>query len=388
MVACLEWPDIVVTAFRSRGVWSLRLFAGFLVGTFSCCGPAVVAVHAESVPDVQHKADGAIIVREGSPVDKRLTIGPVTINDWNRGTTAPGTIVAEPARNVTVFPPATGRILDVAVRVGEHVDAGDEIAHIVSADAAQASADERKAQAALDLARRTLNRAQAVLAAGGDAVRDVESARMAYAQAQAEEQRTSTQLNSLSTSENAGGVITLRSPIEGDVGSVNTTAGMNVVDITQPLAVVTNIAEVWAVASIPERDISSIELGQAVNLSLSAFPNQIFHSSVSGIEPIMQADTQVLMVRAILPNIDRKLHPNMYANMTVMAPEPITIAVPQSALVMNNDSVTVFVEVHPHEFQRRAVHVIYDDGPLCRVTSGLSSTDRIVTSGAVLLNDD
>ncbi|MFT8719971.1 efflux RND transporter periplasmic adaptor subunit [Acetobacter sp.] len=339
------------------------------------------------MPDVRHDPDGDIIVREGSPVDKRLTVEAVTFNRWNRGTGAPGVIVAEPSRNVTVFSPATGRVLDVAVRAGEHVEAGDEIAHIVSADAAQASADEMKAQAALDLAKKTLKRAQAVLAAGGDAVRDVESARAAYEQAQAEEKRTQKQIDALSTVEGADGVITLRSPIEGDVGSVNTTAGMNVVDLTQPLAVVTNIAEVWAVASVPERDTRNVELGQAINLTLPAFPNQVFHSTVSGIEPIMQADTQVLMVRAILPNLDRKLHPNMYANMVVEAPQPSTIAVPQSALVMNNDSVTVFVEVRPHVYRRRAVKVIYDDGPLCRVTEGLSPQDHVVTTGAVLLND-
>ncbi|TCS31823.1 cobalt-zinc-cadmium efflux system membrane fusion protein [Acetobacter aceti NBRC 14818] len=354
-----------------------------------CMGVLTVcSAHADGQAPVQHRADGKIVVPEGSPVDRRLAVSAVSVSHWNRGTTAPGVIVAEPARNVTVFAPATGRVLDVAVRVGEHVDVGDEIAHILSADAAQASADELKAQAALDLASRMLRRAQGVLAAGGEAVKDVETAKTGYAQAQAEEQRARTHLESLSTSVNAGGVITLRSPIEGAVGSVNTTAGMNVVDLTQPLAVVTNIAEVWAVASVPERDIRNVELGQAVNLTLPAFPGQIFHSAVSGIEPIMQADTQVLMVRVILQNLDRKLHPNMYANMTVMAPQPETISVPQSALVMNNDQVTVFVEKSTHVFERQIVQVIYDDGALCRVTSGLAPGDRIVTTGAVLLNDD
>lgn len=349
---------------------------------------AIGSARADGQAPVQHRSDGRIVVPEGSPVDRRLAVAAVSVSHWNRGTTAPGVIVAEPSRNVTVFSPVAGKVLDVAVRVGEHVDVGDEIAHILSADAAQASADELKARAALDLAGRTLRRAQGVLAAGGEAVKDVETAKTSYAQAQAEEQRARTHLESLSTSVNAGGVITLRSPIEGAVGSVNTTAGMNVVDLTQPLAVVTNIAEVWAVASVPERDIRNVGLGQAVNLTLPAFPGQIFHSTVSGIEPIMQADTQVLMVRVILQNLDRKLHPNMYANMTVMAPQPETISVPQSALVMNNDQVTVFVETAPHVFERREVQVIYDDGALCRVTSGLAPGARIVTTGAILLNDD
>lgn len=391
---CIVWFKVALSAAGSvfdRPVRSRQALMHMVrqAAALLCVGVlAIGSARADGQAPVQHRSDGRIVVPEGSPVDRRLAVAAVSVSHWNRGTTAPGVIVAEPSRNVTVFSPVAGKVLDVAVRVGEHVDVGDEIAHILSADAAQASADELKARAALDLAGRTLRRAQGVLAAGGEAVKDVETAKTSYAQAQAEEQRARTHLESLSTSVNAGGVITLRSPIEGAVGSVNTTAGMNVVDLTQPLAVVTNIAEVWAVASVPERDIRNVGLGQAVNLTLPAFPGQIFHSTVSGIEPIMQADTQVLMVRVILQNLDRKLHPNMYANMTVMAPQPETISVPQSALVMNNDQVTVFVETAPHVFERREVQVIYDDGALCRVTSGLAPGARIVTTGAILLNDD
>ncbi|WP_338421717.1 efflux RND transporter periplasmic adaptor subunit [Acetobacter fallax] len=343
---------------------------------------------AETIPDVQHRPNGQLVVQPGSSVDKRLTVSAVSVSQWNRGTTSPGTIVAEPSRNVTVLPPATGRIIDMTVKIGDHVQVGDELAHILSADVAQATADEIKARADLDLARRTFNRTQGVLAAGGGTTRDLEAARTALTEAGAEEDRAQTKLDYLSASTTDSGVMTLKSPIEGDVSAVNATAGMNITDITQPLIVVTSIDEVWAVADVPERDIAGLALGQPVNLSMPAFPDKIFHSTVSGITPIMQPDAQVLHVRVILPNLDGKLHPNMYASMTIMEPEPATLSVPQSALLMNNDAVTVFVQVRPHTFERRAVQIIYDDGDNCRVLSGLTPGEQIVTSGAILLNDD
>ncbi|WP_338422298.1 efflux RND transporter periplasmic adaptor subunit [Acetobacter musti] len=346
------------------------------------------AAGTETVPDVEHRPNGVLVVEPGSPVDKRLVVSTVNVSKWNRGTTSPGTIVAEPARNVTVLPPAAGRIIDMTVKIGDHVQVGDELAHILSADVAQATADEIKARADLDLARRTLKRTQGVLSAGGGTTRDLESANTALIEAEAEEDRAQTRLDALSASTTDSGVMTLKSPIEGDVSVVNATAGMNITDITQTLVVVTSIDEVWAVADVPERDIAGLALGQPVNLTMPAFPDKIFHSTVSGITPIMQPDSQVLHVRAILPNLDGKLHPNMYANMTVMEPEPATLSVPQSALLMNNDAVTVFVEIKPHTFERRAVRIIYDEGDNCRVLSGLNPGERIVTSGAILLNDD
>ncbi|MBB3883617.1 efflux RND transporter periplasmic adaptor subunit [Acetobacter oeni] len=340
------------------------------------------------VPDVQHRPNGLLAVEPGSPVDKRLVVGPVSMSRWDRGTTSPGTIVAEPSRNVTVLPPSAGRIIDMTVKIGDHVQVGDELAHILSADVAQATADEIRARADLDLARRTFKRNQGVLSAGGGTAKDLDSARAALTEAEAEEDRAQTKLDALSASTTDSGVMTLKSPIEGDVSIVNATAGVNITDITQPLVVVTSIDEVWAVADVPERDIAGLALGQPVNLTMPAFPGKIFHSTVSGITPIMQPDSQVLDVRVILPNLDGKLHPNMYASMTVMEPEPPTLSVPQSALLMNNDAVTVFVEVRPHTFERRSVRIIYDDGDNCRVLSGLSAGERIVTSGAILLNDD
>ncbi len=62
--------------------------------------------------------------------------------------------------------------------------------------------------------------------------------------------------------------------------------------------------------------------------------------------------------------------------------------VPQSALLMNNDSTTVFVEVAPWTFERRIVELSYDEGVDARVLKGLKGGERVVVAGGVLLNDD
>jgi cobalt-zinc-cadmium efflux system membrane fusion protein len=63
------------------------------------------------------------------------------------------------------------------------------------------------------------------------------------------------------------------------------------------------------------------------------------------------------------------------------------VFVPESALLMNNDTTSVFVEVAPWTFERRAVELSYDDGGDTRVLKGLKSGDRVVVRGGVLLND-
>jgi cobalt-zinc-cadmium efflux system membrane fusion protein len=68
-------------------------------------------------------------------------------------------------------------------------------------------------------------------------------------------------------------------------------------------------------------------------------------------------------------------------------PQPQALLVPQSALLMNNDSVTVLVEVSPWVFVRRAVELGQDIGDDARITKGLQPGERIVVAGGVLIND-
>ena len=68
-------------------------------------------------------------------------------------------------------------------------------------------------------------------------------------------------------------------------------------------------------------------------------------------------------------------------------PQKSRLFVPNSALLMNNDSTVVLVEVEPWTFVKRPVVPGYGEGDGARIDRGLSPDDRIVVKGGVLLND-
>jgi cobalt-zinc-cadmium efflux system membrane fusion protein len=88
-----------------------------------------------------------------------------------------------------------------------------------------------------------------------------------------------------------------------------------------------------------------------------------------------------------VPNADGALKSNMFATATFQVPQPKALLVPQSALLMNNDSVTVFVEVSPWAFARRTVELGQDEGGDARILNGLRPGERVVVAGGVLIND-
>lgn len=369
--------------------FTMRLCAGrgvfgFVV-TLMCL--AGLPAWAEKTPLLVGQ-DGSLSVPEGSPLRKRLAVEAVQVVVPKDTLSVPGAIVTEPARLVPVLAPVTGRIVALGVVPGQHVRHGQPLATLLAGDMAQAATDEEKARAGLVLAQAAMARAQQVRLAGGAATRDVEAARAALAQAQAEERRAQDRLASFDDSAGGGGKLVLRSPVDGVVSAVNMAPGQNVTDLTTPLLSVENLSEIWAVADVPEADVDQVHIGQSVSLTLPAREGVVLHGEIAAVEPDLRPETRRIRAMIPLPNPDEDLHPNMFATVDIQLKQLPGLMVPQSALLMNNDNVTVFVETAPWTFKRRKVGISYDEGEDTRVLSGLNAGERIVTRGGVLLNDD
>ena len=330
-----------------------------------------------------------IKVPDGSPLRKELVVQAVESRQVPHAMVFPGNVEADPAHTANVQPPLTGKVLELKVGLGEHVNKGQLLAVIDSGDFAQANADAAKARDALDLAKKTLDRARGVKAAGGNATKDLEAAQSGYNQAQAEFNRAQTRLAAVGGTPGSAAPRPMQviASTSGYVTALSVSPGAYVNDATAAMMVISNLDSVWITANVPESDVGQIAKGDKVDAVLSAYPNVVFHGAVSFVNPVLQADTRRDLVRAVFANTDGKLKPNMYANVSIDVPQPAQLFVPESALLMNNDTTSVFVEVSPWMFERRTVDLSYDETGDTRVLKGLKAGDRVIVRGGVLLND-
>jgi len=360
-----------------------------------------IALAGLSLAACSHRADdqapsppfvedhGVLRVPADSPLRKALGIAPVEMRAAPHAMVFPATVESDPSRTANVVVPLTGRITELKVGLGDHVTRNQLLAVVDSGDMAQAYADVAKATDALTLAKKGLERARGVQQAGGNAVKDLESAQSGYSQAQAELERAQTRLQSINVAAQAGPSRSIRitAPVSGYVTALSAAPGTYANDTTTPLMTIADLDSVWITANVPEADVGGINKGQAVEATLSAYPDQVFHGQVGFVSQVLQADTRRDMVRAVFANTDGRLKPNMFAKASIAVPQPAQVFVPESALLMNNDNTTVFVEVSPWAFERRAVVLSYDETAGARVVQGLKAGDRVVVKGGVLLND-
>jgi cobalt-zinc-cadmium efflux system membrane fusion protein len=333
--------------------------------------------------------NGLIKVPDGSPLRKELAVQTVESRQAPHAMVFPANVEADPTHTTNVLPPLTGRLTELKVGLGDHVTKGRLLAVMDSGDFAQAHADVEKARDTLDLAKKSLDRARAVKAAGGNATKDLESAQSGYNQASAEFDRAQTRLAALSGAQGAASQKRMQivAPTSGYVTALSVSPGAYVNDATAAMMTVSNLDSVWITANVPERDVGLVAKGETVDAVLAAYPGQVFHGTVAFVSPVLQADTRRDLARAVFANADGKLKPNMYASASIGVPQPAQVFVPESALLMNNDNISVFVEVSPWTFERRTVDLSYDDNGDTRVLKGLKAGDRVIVRGGVLLND-
>ena len=329
-----------------------------------------------------------LVVPANSPLRSHLAIQTVESSGAKQTIDLPASVEADPHRVVNILAPLTGRVAALNVQIGDHVKRGQVMAVIASGDMAQAIFDDDKARDALALAKKALDRARGVHTAGGAADKDLETAQSTYNQADAEQVRAHNRLLALNGTEAAQAKqLMLTAPQSGVITALSIAPGTQVGDPTATLMTVTNVDQVFVTANVAEGDVGDAAVGSDAAITLTAYPGRIFHGRVSTVNAVLEPDTRRQKVRIALANPDGTLLPNMYATVHLAGTPAGGVWVPQSALLMNNDTISVLREVRPWVFQRRIVRISDETDATAHVLSGLQAGDRVVVRGGVLLND-
>jgi len=362
------------------------------VGAITLGSRGMQVLHAkesasEPVPPLVHKGE-QLLVPEKSPLRKALDVVPVAGADVSTSILLPAVVEADPARLVKVLPPLSGRIVSMNKHLGDEVKVGDVLFTIDSADLAQASADAGKAQAALSLARRNLDRQSELDRSDIAAKRDLDQARSDYESASSEAARAQARLSQLGAGKGAGSghALAVRSPLAGRVTDLSAAAGAYWNDATAPVMTVADLSQVFITANAQEKDLGAVFAGQSASVKLDAYPEAVL-AKVSFVGEMLDPDTRTVKIRMAVANRDGKLKPGMFAEASLFAKPHNGILVPMTAVVQSGFDSHIYVESTPWTFTARTVTLGAQAGDNVEITGGLKAGERIVIKNGVLLND-
>ncbi len=369
----------------------LAVITTFCIASLSACDAS-----QDPAPPAQ-AGEGATLQREGrvvfvpeaSPLRQSLRLERVEQQPYAQVIDAPGVVEAMPEKLVKLTPPLAGRITRLHRQLGDAVSAGEALVTLDSPDLGSAHNDHAKAQAAWVQARLELERQKALLDEDISARKDYEQAQQALAVAQSDVRATADRLAQLGAPAGAPSrrEYVLRSPISGRVVDMNGAQGSYWNDSNASIMTIADLSTVWLSASVPEKDIPRVRVGQSARIAFNAYDGQAFEGQVKYVGDLLDPATRTARVRVAIDNRQGRFKPGMFARVSLAGASHPALLVPATALLQSGLYTRVFVEQSPFRYESRIVAVGSTAGAWVEVLSGLKAGERIVVQDGVLLND-
>lgn len=124
--------------------------------------------------------------------------------------------------------------------------------------------------------------------------------------------------------------VALSSPITGIVTERKALEGKYVME-GEELYTVADLSNVWLQAKIFESDIEGVQPGTAVEVTTTAYPNEVFAGRITFVAYSVDASTRTISARVEVANPDEKLKPGMYVAAVVRLPVGKVTEVSQTA---------------------------------------------------------
>jgi membrane fusion protein (multidrug efflux system) len=275
-----------------------------------------------------------------------------------------GNLLAE--ETVAIAPETSGRVAEILFKDGDTVAAG---APLFRLDMELARADLAEAQARLSLADANYNRSQTLRKSGNVAQSTYDASRTELEVARTAVDSAQVRLDKLTVTAPFPGTLGFRSVSVG----AYVTAGMALVQLDK--------VDVLQVSfSVPELQQGLVAIGQTVELTADALPDQRFAAIITAIDPSVDVNGRALQVRARLDNQARQLRPGLLVRITVKGEARAAVLVPESAIVQRGEAVFVYTvadntakEVRVRTGKRLSGRV--------EIVEGIAAGDQVVTAG-------
>jgi cobalt-zinc-cadmium efflux system membrane fusion protein len=338
----------------------------------------------EITPEAQRRSGVVVTAAASTPMTQHLQVI--------------GTVQPIDRSMAHIRPPARGRLLEVFVKVGDRVTAGQVLTQLDNIEAGEISAQYDSARAELQRLKiqlaaqqRQVERNRRLAEIGAAPQKDYESS-LAEQQGMQEGIRArestigglSARLHRFGIGEegNAPSTTAIRAPFAGVIIHMAAAPG-DMVESGAELFSLANLATVYVQAQVYEKDLGQVRVGQPSSITVDSYPGEHFTGSVVSISDLVDAQTRTVAVRCQVANPSGRLKLEMLA--TVQFPtstKRATLSVPSDAVQTIDGKSVVFIRSSPSRFSIRQIETGVTSEGRTEIVRGVSDGEPVVSKGA------
>ena len=333
---------------------------------------------------------------------KTLEVERRPLKEWLEATG-----VVEPDLNQVARVRSLGRgiVRRVLVRPGDWVKEGQvlfeydniELGELLGAYKALVS-QKAKLEARARLTEQAVERAKGLVPAQALAQKELELRIAEQREAQAELEAHTANLNAVADklkrfgaspdrlmASEATSSTSVKAPQSGAILQFQIAPG-EVLPADQEVMTIANLEHVWVIASVYDRDLGRVKIGQTAEVSFASSPDKKFSGRITQVAQRLDPETRTAKVRVEVENRAGLLKLEMFGNVRLPTQDPRVVpAIPETALQQVDGRNAVFVQTKAQQFQRREITLGHKADGWVEVTQGLMPGERVVTQGSFYL---
>jgi cobalt-zinc-cadmium efflux system membrane fusion protein len=365
-------------------------------------GAPTTNANAQGVSKVPSRggADDALSLDLSDSQLAAVKVEPVEEHEFPVEKEAVGSIDFNEEMEVQVFTPYQGRIIALYGSIGGDVKKGQTLFTIDSPDLLSAESNLIAAAGVLELTTRNLARLRQLYTTRAISQRDLEQAASDQQTAEGNLRaardavrifgKTDAEIDRIVADRMADPTLVVPSPINGRITARNAAPGLFVQPGSAPGPyTVADINTMWMLANVAETDSPAFQIGQQVQVKLSAFPHRVFDGKITTIGAMVDPNTRRVLVRSEISDPRHELRSGMFANFIISIGAPVrSPAVPLAGVVREGDGTqTVWVTADRRRFTRRTVRIGQPRDGFRQILEGVQVGELVATEGAIFLSN-
>jgi Cu(I)/Ag(I) efflux system membrane fusion protein len=148
-----------------------------------------------------------------------------------------------------------------------------------------------------------------------------------------------------------------------------------------------NLSSLWAEAQVYTSQLSEFDAKGSATVQFPELGKEV-KGSIQLVNPEINPDTRINLVRVSIPNVANQLKPGMPAYVVLRNRQRNSLTLPIDAVIRNEKMNTVWLQIDRNTFKSIMVQTGLESNGLIEIRSGLKEGDVVVTSGAYLLNSE
>jgi Cu(I)/Ag(I) efflux system membrane fusion protein len=149
-----------------------------------------------------------------------------------------------------------------------------------------------------------------------------------------------------------------------------------------------DLSSLWAEAQVYTSQLAEIDRNSLAIVQLPDFDGKEIKGRIEFVNPEINPDTRINLIRVSIPNTGNRLKPGMPAYVILKSPQRKTLTLPIDAVIRDGKGATVWIQTAKNTFKSLMVQTGLESDDRIEIKSGLSAGDIVVITGAYLLHSE